>query len=98
MMASGLREVSWARNSSLVLDAFGLGDGEVQLQGRFFDRRSDEFEAASFGTIGLRHDEMNAESGFDQLLERGDGEARSAAENEIEGHWVIEVRYSDLEG
>ncbi len=52
----------------------------------------DEFEAASFGAIRLGHDEMDAEAGGDQLFERGDGEARCAAENEIEGlsHLVIE--------
>ena len=73
-----------------------MGSGWVM--GRFscsadsFDRRRNKFEAASFGTVRLSDDEMNAEPGFDQLFERGDGEARRAAENEIEGlrhDWVI---------
>jgi hypothetical protein len=74
------------------LDAVGLGKGEIEFQCRFFDWRLHEFEAAPFGTIGLSDDEMNAESGGDQLFERGDGEARSAAENEIESlsHLAIE--------
>ncbi len=67
------------------LDAVGLGDGEIQFERGFFDGRWDEFEAASFGTIGLSHDEMDAEAGVDQLFKRGDGEVRRAAENEIEG-------------
>ena len=73
------------------LDAVGLGDGKVQFQGGLFDGRWDEFEAAAFGAVGLSDDEMDAESGGDKFLERGDGEARGSAENEIEGlsNWVI---------
>ena len=87
MMASGLRAVSWARNSSLVLMRSGWVMGRFSLQRGLFDRRGDEFEAAAFGAVGLGDDEMDAESGRDQLFERGDGEARRAAENEIERHW-----------
>ena len=71
------------------LDAFGLGDREIQLERGLFDWRLDEFEAASFGTVGLSDDEVDAESGVDQLFECGDGEARRAAENEIQRHLVI---------
>src|ERR1017187_6077238 len=64
------------------LDAVRLRDRQVQSQRRLFDRRGNEFEAASLGTIWLSYDEMNAEPSFDELLECGDGEARRAAENE----------------
>ena len=59
--------------------------GRFSFSADCFDWRRDEFEAASFGPVGLRHDEMDAESSVDQLLERGHGEAWRAAENEIEG-------------
>ena len=50
------------------LDAVGLDDGKIQLQCRLFDRRRNKFKAASFGTVGLCHDQMHAESGGDQLF------------------------------
>ena len=44
----------------------------------------DELEAASFRAIGLRDDEVNAETRFHQLFERGNSEAGSATKNQIE--------------
>ena len=63
------------------LDAVGLGDGEIQFQGGLFYWAMHEFEAAAFGAVGLRDDEVDAESGGDQFFERRDGEGRRAAEN-----------------
>src|SRR5215467_14247770 len=59
------------------------------MESRVLDGRGDQLEAASFRAIGLGDDEVNAETRFHQLFERGNGEARGAAENQIEGHGVI---------
>jgi hypothetical protein len=56
----------------------------LEAQSRFFHWRSDEFETPSLGPVRLSDDEMHAKSGFDQLLQCGDGEARRAAKDEIE--------------
>jgi len=70
----------------VLLDSVGLGDGKVQLERRLFDRGSDKFETAAFGTVGLSHDEVHAESGVNQCFQRRYGEERRPAEDEIEGH------------
>jgi hypothetical protein len=77
--------------SVVVLDALGLDDRQSQLQRTLFDRGGDEFKPAAFGTVRLRDYEMNVESSLNELLERGHGEARRAAQNEIERrrHWAI---------
>ena len=41
------------------------------------------FKDNALRAVGLSHDEMDAVAGCDQLFERGDGEARGAAKNEI---------------
>jgi hypothetical protein len=71
------------------LDALGLSDGEIQFRGGLFDGRLDEFKAAAFRTVGLGYDEMDTMAGGGERLQRGNSEARSAAEDEREGHWVI---------
>jgi len=40
----------------------------------------------------LRHHKLDVKSSLDKFAERGHGEARRAAKNEVEGlrHWVIE--------
>ena len=71
----GLDVAAIGRGILRCFDAVGLCDGKVQLQGGRFYWRCHEFEAAAFGTVGLGHDEVQAESGGDQLLERGNGES-----------------------
>ena len=83
MMASGLRAVSWARNSSLVLMRSGWVMGRLSFRADCLTGDCNEFEAAAFGAVGLGDDEVDAEAGGDKFLERRDGEARGAAEDEI---------------
>ena len=49
-----------------------------------------EFEAASFGTVGLSHDQMNPEACGGKRFECRNGELGRAAEDEIERHGEIE--------
>ena len=70
----------------VVLDAVRLGDREIQLARRLFDRRSDELETASFGAIWLGYDELHSVARRDELFQRGDSEARCAAEDERQRH------------
>ena len=66
--------------------------GRFSFSADCFDGGGDEFEAAAFGAVRLGDDEMDAVAGSGQLFQRGDGEARGAAEDEIErafGNWVI---------
>jgi hypothetical protein len=72
------------------LDALRLTDGEIQFERGLLDRGDDELEAAPFGAIGLRDDEVDVMSGGDQRFERWYGEARGSAENEGERHLIIE--------
>jgi len=69
----------------VVLDALRLRDRQSVLQRALLDGRGDEFQAASFGTIRLRHYQGHAESSLDQPVECWHGEARRAAKDEIQG-------------
>jgi hypothetical protein len=66
------------------LDAVGLGDREIEFLRGLFDGGRDQFEAASFGAVGLSYDERDAVAGGNQRFERRDSEGRRAAEDEIE--------------
>ena len=68
------------------LDFLWLGDGQIEFQRGLFHRGCDEFEASAFGAVRLSDHEMDAVAGLDQLFQRGNGEARRAAEDEIERH------------
>jgi hypothetical protein len=70
-------------------DAVRLSDCEIQIQGGLFYGGSDEFEAASFGAVRLSDDKVDAVTCSGEFFQRRDGEARGAAEDERERHFVI---------
>jgi hypothetical protein len=51
-----------------------------------FHGGGDEFEAAAFGAVGLRDDEMDGVARGGEFLQRRDGKARGAADDERERH------------
>ena len=67
----------------VALDRLRLNNIEAQPHRRFFDGRNGEFHSASARTIGLSHDERDGVADFRKQFQRGDGESRSAAENQI---------------
>jgi hypothetical protein len=81
----GLESGELRAEGVILLDGFRLCDGQAQLQRAPLDRGRNKFEAATFGTVRLRDYATDVESSVDQFVERGHGEARRAAENEIEG-------------
>ena len=52
----------------IILDGFGLSNGQSEFCRRLLHRRRDEFKAATFCSIRLRHHQANHKSTRDQPL------------------------------
>ena len=68
----------------VVLDALGLRDRQIKREGGLFYRRMSKHKTTSPRSVRLRDHQANREARVDQLLQRGHGKARRAAEDESE--------------
>ena len=74
-------------------DFFGLMDRDAGSESGFLDRGRGELLAASTGAVGLRDYGGDFEVGLgEEMLERGDGEVRGAAEDEAERRHILTTR------
>ena len=72
----------------IVPDFVGLKDWQGQIQRTFLDRGRSQLKPAPARPVRLRDDEVDRESGFHQLFQRGDSEAR----------WVSDRRWRNAGG
>ena len=78
-------------------DFFGLMDGDAGSESSFLDRRRGDVLAAPAGTVGLGDYRGDVEIRLrEEMLERGDGEMRGAAENEAERRHILTTRLVSL--
>src|SRR5919198_4100019 len=69
----------------IVLDLLRLNNRQGQFQRRLFDRGKSELKPAPARLVGLRSHKTNRKTGFYQLLQRRDSEARRATEHQVHG-------------